>query len=29
MARHQKLVHRLTLLQANYENNNLRYHGLR
>lgn len=29
MARHQRLVHRLMLLQANYENNHLRYHGLR
>ena len=29
MARHQRLVQRLTLLQANYENNHLRYHGLR
>lgn len=29
MARHQRLVHRLTLLQANYENNHLRYHAMR
>ncbi|MFM1798918.1 MAG: hypothetical protein RLZZ117_1196 [Cyanobacteriota bacterium] len=29
MARLQRLVHRLTLLQANYENNRLRYHAPR
>jgi len=29
MARHQRLVHRLTLLQTNYEDNHLRYHALR
>lgn len=29
MARLQRLVHRLTLLQANYENNHLRYHAVR
>jgi hypothetical protein len=28
MARHQRLVHRLTLLQTNYEDNHLRYHAL-
>ncbi|MFN9643670.1 MAG: hypothetical protein ACK6BG_00775 [Cyanobacteriota bacterium] len=29
MARLQRLIHRLTLLQANYENNHLRYHAVR
>ncbi|MEB3335183.1 MAG: hypothetical protein VKP70_09375 [Cyanobacteriota bacterium] len=29
MARHQRLVQRLTLLQANYQDNHLRYHALR
>ena len=29
MARHQRLVHRLTLLHTNYEDNHLRYHALR